>query len=131
MLMIGLPGRALSFRTEIDRFVGQPQNKDALRRYELTDQDWNAIELITRWLRLFRDATVDMSTTKQSTLSYVHCIFRTLQDHIKTELARLPDGSPLCIRNGLVAAHRKLSDYYLKFDDSPYYIWASSTFHVP
>ena len=75
MLMIGLPGRVLSFRTEIDRFVGQPQNKDALRRYELTDQDWNAIELITRWLRLFCDATVDMSTTKQSTLSYVHCIF--------------------------------------------------------
>ena len=71
-----------------------------------------------------------MSMTKKSTLSYVHCIFRTLQDHLKSELAKLPDSTPLCIRDGLVAAHRKLSDYYLKFDDSPYYIWASSMFHA-
>ena len=79
-------GCVLLFRTEIDRFVGQPQNRDTLQRYELSDQDWNAIELVTGWLHLFRDATTEMSTTKQSTLSYMHCIFRTLQDHIKSEL---------------------------------------------
>lgn len=124
-------GRALLFRTEIDRFVGQPQNRDTLWRYELSNQDWNAIELVTGWLRLFCDATIEMLTTKRSTLSYVHCIFRTLQDYIKTELAKLPNSTPICIREGLSAAHHKLSDYYLKFDDSPYYIWASSTFYTP
>ena len=107
--------------------MGLPQNKDTLRRYELSNQDWTAIELVMNWLHIFRDATIDMSTTKHATLSTVHAMFKGLQEHLKDSLSTLPNDTPSRIRDGLIAAHRKLSDYYLKFDDSPYYIWATST----
>jgi hypothetical protein len=123
-----LAGRALHYQTEIDRFVGLPQNKDTLRRFELTDQDWSALNLVMSWLHVFCDATLEMSTTKQTTLSHVHAISKALQANLKESLAALPDSTPSCVRSGLVEAHQKLSDYYLKFDESPYYIWASSTF---
>jgi hypothetical protein len=32
------------------------------------------------------------------------------------------------LRNGLLEAHRKLSEYYYKFDQSPFYTWAARTF---
>ena len=33
------------------------------------------------------------------------------------------DLNNLCIQNGLLAAHHKLSKYYYWFDQSPFYIW--------
>ncbi|THU78181.1 hypothetical protein K435DRAFT_811775 [Dendrothele bispora CBS 962.96] len=52
-------------------------------------------------------------------------IFRELQSDIKQNLMALPDSVSPRIKEGLVAAHRKLSDYYTKFDESPFYLWAS------
>lgn len=115
------------YRAEIDSFVGLTQNRDSLRRYELTDEDWSAIEMVTEWLLIFREATLQMSTTKHCTLSHVHAIFKGLQKSICQSIKELPNSAPDSIQNGLVNAHRKLSDYYFKFDESPYYIWAAST----
>jgi len=80
------------------------------------------------WLQSFREATTQMSTTKQSMLSTTHAVFRGLQDDIKNILKDLPDDVDPTLKNGLVEAHRKLSDYFLKFDKSDYYHWAARKF---
>jgi hypothetical protein len=68
-----------------------------------------------------------MSTTKRPTLSFTHAIFRGLQEDLRTSLKELPFSTPSVLRNGLLEAHRKLSDYYYKMDQSPYYTWAART----
>jgi hypothetical protein len=59
-------------------------------------------------------------------LSTTHAIFRGLQDEIKSILRSLEDDVPDDIKAGLLKAHRKLSDYFSKFDTSPYPLWAAS-----
>ena len=58
-------------------------------------------------------------------LSSTHAIFRGLQEDIRNSLVELPDSAPPKLKTSLMKAHRKLSDYYSKLDESPYYIWAS------
>jgi hypothetical protein len=62
-----------------------------------------------------------MSATKQPMLSTTHACFRWLQDHLKATIAALPQSAEPTLQDGLVAAHRKLGDYYTKFDESRYY----------
>jgi hypothetical protein len=88
--------------------------------------DWSAISLVAGWLKAFRSATTDMSKTKEPMLSTVHAIFRGLQDHISSTLAELPDSAPTQLRDGLLEAHKKLSEYYYRSDESPFYTWAAS-----
>ncbi|KAG5639806.1 hypothetical protein DXG03_003396, partial [Asterophora parasitica] len=66
-----------------------------------------------------------MSSTKTPMLSSMHAIFCGLQSHLRSILGSLPDRTPSKLKQGLVESHRKLSDYYTKFDESPYYIWAA------
>lgn len=66
-----------------------------------------------------------MSTTKESMLSTSHAIFRGLQDEVRNALRSLPDSASPMIQTGLLAAHQKLSEYYYRFDISPFYIWAA------
>lgn len=47
---------------------------------------------------------------------------------LRTTIKELPVGTPSVLRNGLLEAHRKLSEYYYKFDQSPFYTWAARTF---
>jgi hypothetical protein len=54
--------------------------------------------------------------------------FRGLEESLRDDLANLPDSAPTKIWLALINAHRKLSDYFFKIDDSPYYVWASSEF---
>lgn len=115
-------GRAIRYKVVIDDFVGK--NRD-LRKFELSDADWRAIELVENWLRCFAEATTIMSATKSNTLSSVHALFKGLQDEVRRFLRDLPTGAPPELKNGLQDAHRKLSDYFYKFDSSPYYIWAA------
>jgi hypothetical protein len=68
-----------------------------------------------------------MSATKRSMLSSTHAIFRGLQESLRESLRTLPDNTPPRLKLGLTRAHRKLSDYYGKTDDSPYYTWSSRT----
>ncbi|KAJ7157771.1 hypothetical protein C8R46DRAFT_818929, partial [Mycena filopes] len=89
--------------------------------HELTAADWTALKLVTDWLMVYRDATTQMSATKQPMLSSTHAIFLGLQGHLKTALANLPDDADPVLRGGLVEAHEKLSEYFTKFDRSQYY----------
>jgi hypothetical protein len=52
------------------------------------------------------------------------CFFCGLQDDIKMILHGLPMTVPWAIKKGLLDAHKKLSDYYHKFNESLFYTWA-------
>lgn len=58
-------------------------------------------------------------------LSLTHSTFRGLQKTLKDKLAALPNDAPPELVEGLNKAHRKLSDYYYKYDQSPFYMWAA------
>ena len=114
--------RALDYRSVIDDFV--VKNHD-LRKFEMHADDWDAIILVAQWLKSFWSATMEMSTTKWPMLSSTHAIFRGLQEALHESLRTLPNNTPARLKLGLTQAQRKLSDYYGKIDDSPYYTWAS------
>ncbi|KIJ35069.1 hypothetical protein M422DRAFT_181341 [Sphaerobolus stellatus SS14] len=109
--------KSLDYCKEIDSYVAKQKD---LRQYELSSEEWDAIILVTDWLRAFRDATTEMSATKHSTLSSTHTIFKGLQDHLAKQLAMLPDTAPKEVCDGLLDLHRKLSNYFYKIDQSPY-----------
>ncbi|KAG6826103.1 hypothetical protein H0H92_001129 [Tricholoma furcatifolium] len=98
--------------------------QEYLQSLTLSLEEWKAIELVTTWLTAFHSATTQMSTTKHPMLFMTYTIFRGLQDQIKMALAALPADAPSNFIQGLTDAHRKLSDYYYKFDESPLYTWA-------
>ncbi|KAF8985499.1 hypothetical protein BDQ17DRAFT_1257040, partial [Cyathus striatus] len=112
----------LDYKKDIDDFT--VRYKD-LHPFELSQREWSAIELVTTWLHAFRQVTTQMSTTKQPMLSTMHAVFRGLQDELKKAISALPDNINPQICSGLLKAHRKLSDYYHHFDQSPYYTWAA------
>jgi hypothetical protein len=120
-------GRALRFARDIDDFVARHRD---LRALELDADDWAAIAQVEEWLNAFRSATNQMSKTKEPMLSTVHAVFRGLQDHVASMLRKLPDSAPSQLRTGLVDAHTKLSDYYFRSDESPYYTWAACEYKV-
>jgi hypothetical protein len=60
-----LLGRALDYRHTIDNFVAKNRK---LCPYEFSNDDWDAITLVTKWLKSFRSATTQMSATKASML---------------------------------------------------------------
>ncbi|KAF8223262.1 hypothetical protein L208DRAFT_1317767, partial [Tricholoma matsutake] len=115
---------ALDYHHAIDSFVAQ--NKD-LHAYELSEDDWTSIDLVSLWLKSFRSVTTQMSTTKIPMLSTTHAIFWGLQEDIKGILQSLPAPVSPRIKHGLIDAHTKLSDYYHKYDESPFYTWAACT----
>ena len=98
-----------------------------MRKYELSEADWRAIKLVENWLHCFAEATTVMSGTKHNTLSSVHAVFRGLQDEVRKFLIALPSSAPSELKSGLQAAHKKLSDYFYKFDTSPFYTWSACT----
>lgn len=67
-----------------------------------------------------------MLKTKEPTLSTVHAVFLGHQDLVSSILQELPDSAPPQLRTGLVEAHTKLSEYYFRSDESPFYsTWAA------
>jgi hypothetical protein len=98
--------------------------------YPRTEADWTSIDLVSSWLKSFRSATTQMSTTKVPMLSTTHAIFRGLQEDIKGILRSLPATVSSRIKHGLIDAHTKLSDYYHKYDESPFYTWAACTWFI-
>ncbi|KAJ7348858.1 hypothetical protein DFH08DRAFT_697701, partial [Mycena albidolilacea] len=112
----------LQYRAAVDSFVTRDRD---LHPLTLSDDDWKAIGLVANWLEIFRDATTQMSTTKIPMISTTHTVFRGLQQSIRDNIRLLPDDIAPEIKEGLISAHLKLSDYYTKFDESPYYTWAA------
>ena len=94
---------------EIDDFIFQ--NED-LCNLALTEAEWESITQVAGWLKAFQSATTQMSTTKQPMLLTAHAIFCGLQDKVRNTLSSLPDSTLQMIKDGLLAAHQKLSEYY-------------------
>ena len=120
-------GHALDYCNAIDSFMAQ--NKD-LHAYELSEADWTSIDLVSSWLKSFCSATMQMSTAKVPMLSTTHAIFQGLQEDIKGILCSLPATVSSHIKHGLIDAHTKLSDYYHKYDESPFYTWAACMWFI-
>ncbi|KAJ7577347.1 hypothetical protein C8J56DRAFT_798608, partial [Mycena floridula] len=112
----------LQFREAINNFTVRHKE---LNHLLLDDEDWESLVMVTRWLKAFRTATTEMSSTKTPMLSTTHAVFRGLQSHLKDILRKLPAKVSPRLKQGLTDAHRKLSDYYHKFDESPFYSWSS------
>ena len=68
-----------------------------------------------------------MSATQTPMLSSIHAIFCGLEEDLQEIIRSLPDSTSPRLIKGLTDAHRKLSDYYQTFDESPFYIWSSRT----
>jgi hypothetical protein len=117
----------LDYRDVIYSFVIKMAD---LRPYELSSQDWDTIKLVSDWLKHFRDATTQMSATKQCTLSSIHAVFKGLQDSLTENLKNLPSFCPASLREALLESHKKLSEYFFKIDQSPYPIWASREYLI-
>jgi hypothetical protein len=115
-------GRAIDHRQVITDFVGKHGD---LHPYDLDVNDWESIVLVNRWLKSFRTATTLMSITKRPMISSTHAIFRGLQEDLRLSLIGMPTSTLSVLQNGVVEAHRKLSDYYYKVDESPFYTWAT------
>jgi hypothetical protein len=81
-------------------------------------------------LALSQEPVTQMLTTKHPMLSSTHAIFQGLQDSLTESLRSLLYNTPALLCEALLNAHWKLSDYYRKFDESPYYTWASRMSHI-
>ncbi|KAJ7115571.1 hypothetical protein C8R43DRAFT_961152 [Mycena crocata] len=142
--------RAHQFKLVIFNYVAKDSE---LRKHELSPPKWAALELVSKWLKALRSATTEMSATGNSMLS-VKATSRPkytqeswqggskatgvigrpggITGHVisggagmgRQAIKALPEGTDPALRNGLVDAHLKLGDYYTKFDNSWYYLWA-------
>ncbi|KAF5317589.1 hypothetical protein D9758_018466 [Tetrapyrgos nigripes] len=113
--------RAYQFRDAIDSYASASTE---LQNFCLSAEEWEVIEMVTSWLKQFRIATVQMSATKTPMLSRTLEIMQDLEQHVRDIVASLPASTPTYIRDALVASHNKLSEYYYKFDESPFYTWS-------
>ena len=59
----------------------------------------------------------------------MHAIFWGLQEHITNIFHHLPESTPQRIKTGVLYTHRKLSNYYYKFDQLPLYTWSICECH--
>jgi len=117
--------RVLQYKIEISSFIIVSRELCPL---ELADEEWDGITLVMGWLQYFRDATTEMSAMKWPMLSHTHPIFCGLQDSIHQALWDLSSETYPKIKDGLVAAYTKLSEYYYRFDQSSFYLWAACEF---
>jgi len=70
-------GCALNYCKVIDDFIAKTKD---LQKFELTKEDWSAIQLVCHWLKAFCSATTQLSTTKWSMLSSTQAIICGLQE---------------------------------------------------
>ncbi|KAH8923898.1 hypothetical protein BT69DRAFT_1218450, partial [Atractiella rhizophila] len=90
----------------------------------LSNQDWNAIELVSSWLEEFAEVTALMSSTSNVTISSVILLFLGSFEKLEEAIATLPLHTPIQVKDGLIKAHQKLAKYHDKTDSFPYYLWA-------
>ena len=120
---------ALEYIEAIRLFVGLAPADAKLE--QLSAIEWNVIMHVEKWLDSFREATTLMLVAQAPALSVVLTIFCDIQDDIQAAYRELPLLAPLALKQGVLNAHWKLSNYYYLTDASPYYIWASRKSYVP
>jgi hypothetical protein len=116
-------GRALDLKDAIQAYVTHDMSNGGDLAL-LSTADWAAIQLVSNWLKTFRLATTEMSTTKKPMLSSTRDTFVTLQSDLKNIIKDLPASVDPELLDGLMNAHLKLSQYFAKCDVSPYGLWA-------
>jgi hypothetical protein len=65
-------GCTLDYRATIDSYVSRNKKLFLL---ELSDEDWELLNLVASWLESFRIATLEMLTTKTPMILTTHAIF--------------------------------------------------------
>lgn len=125
LILIKLLGRAIHNQDAINRYA---QSQGELVDCQVSPADWEALGHVREWLSDFRAATTMMSTTSKPMLSQTHHIFRGLEKSVQGTIANLSPDANGTLKTALIDAHTKLSDYYYKFDVSPYYLWAAHMF---
>ena len=108
-------GRALDLKDAIQAYVTNDMSNGGDLAL-LSTTDWAAIQLVSNWLKTFRLATTEMSTTKKPMLSSNHDTFITLQSDLKQIIKDLPLSVDRELLDGLKNAHLKLSQYFAKCD---------------
>ncbi|KAG5223531.1 Transposase protein [Salix suchowensis] len=116
---------ALAHREILSDFIGK--NWDLLK-YDLMPAHWDAIALVEIWLRNFHATTVQMSATFQLMLSQTFAMLQGLQEILRDTIRTLSTDIPTQLHNVLVDSHLKLSEYYLKIDESSYYMCLAEDF---
>jgi hypothetical protein len=112
--------RAIRLRPVIDRYI----SRHSLYEHRLSEEDWVAIKRVTGWLDAFRYATTAMSASQSATLSTVFGQFLHLQDVLRRARRSVSEESTR-LRDGIQAAHQKLAEYFGKFSQSDYFLWAA------
>jgi hypothetical protein len=64
-----------------------------------------------------------MSSSKETTLSWVTTVFLRLQTRVHNQLKSLLENTPQQLVMGLAKAYQKLAEYHQLMDQSPYYLW--------
>ncbi|KAJ7830787.1 hypothetical protein B0H14DRAFT_2593081 [Mycena olivaceomarginata] len=108
---------------EARKLTGYMLILDVKTRWSSTHQMLRACTYFL-WLEAFRTATTQMSATKSPMISTTHAVFRGLQEEWRKLFGTLLDNVAPQLKQGIISAHTKLSDYYTKFDESPLYTWA-------
>ena len=98
-----IPECPLQYQDEINTFVSL--NKD-LRHLELSDDEWNSIQLVAKWLQQFDIATSEMSTMKKPMLSFFH----SLQANLYDALVNLPLNIDPRLKAGLLKLIQSLNN---------------------
>ena len=78
--MKNFAGCALDYRQAVNLFVCL-DNID-LWPHLLSNNEWDAIDLVTTWLKSFRSATTQMSATKTPMLLTTYAVFHGLQEEL-------------------------------------------------
>ena len=114
-----ISGCALDYCQAVNSFVHLDDTD--LWPHLLSNNEWDAIDLVTTWLKSFRSATTQMSATQTPMLSTTYAVFCGLQEELQDTLRSLPNLTSPQLVKGLTDAHLKLSDYYHTFDTSSFY----------
>ncbi|KAH8919723.1 hypothetical protein BT69DRAFT_474691 [Atractiella rhizophila] len=79
---------ALLFRSAVNDF--SRWFSEGLNGVRLSDQDWNAIELVSSWLEEFAEVTALMSSTSDVTISSVILLFHGLFEKLEEAICHTP-----------------------------------------
>ena len=96
--------------------------------YFITEDEWDTLKLVHKWLRPFKFAIDRLSNAQWPNISTAVLTFMHLHNSLISADNELPALAEDFIYEGLRKAFAKLSKYVGLFLESPYYLW---TAHEP